>query len=66
MRYRLRDKPNILAVEGVCNNKKCNRPCSLKMNLIDYFKIEEFPHSPSGMTCPWCGASDTMSISLPY
>ena len=62
MRYRLRDKPNMLAVEGVCTNKKCSRPCSLKMNLIDYFKIEELPYSPSGMTCPWCGASDTISL----
>jgi hypothetical protein len=65
-RYRLRDKPNMLAVEGICNNRNCTRPSSLKMNLIDYFKIERSPYTPSGMTCPWCGASNTLSISLPY
>lgn len=64
MQYRLRDNPNLLAIEGVCNN--CNRPCSLKMNLIDYIKIEESPYTPSGMTCPWCGSSNTLSISLPH
>ena len=44
MRYRLRDNPDMLAVEGVCNN--CNHLCSLKMNLIDYFKIEKSPYTP--------------------
>ena len=62
--YRLRDKPNMLAVEGVCNS--CKHPCSLRMELIDYFKIEKSPYTPSGMTCPQCGSSNTLSISLPY
>ena len=64
MRYRLRDKPNMLAVEGTCNSCKC--PCSLRMELIDFFKIEKSPYTLSGMTCPWCGVFDTISISLPY
>lgn len=64
LRFRLRDKPNLLAVEGVCN--KCPHPCPLTMNLIDYLKIEKSTYTPSGMTCPWCGASNTLSISLPY
>jgi hypothetical protein len=64
--YKLRDKPHMLAVEVVCNNRNCNRPSSLPMNLIDYIKIEKSPYTPSGMTCPWCGSSNTLSISLPY
>ena len=64
MQYRLRDKPNMLVVEGVCNS--CKHPCSLRMELIDYFKIEKSPYTPSGMTCPQCGSSNTLSISLPY
>jgi hypothetical protein len=64
MRYRLRDKPNMLAVEGVCIS--CKRPSSLRMELIDYFKIEKSPYTPIGTTCPWCGSSNTLSISLPY
>jgi hypothetical protein len=64
MRYRLRDKPHTLAVEGTCNN--CKRPCPLKMKLSDFFRIEKLPYSPNDMICPWCGASDTLSISLPY
>jgi hypothetical protein len=64
MRYRLRDKPFMLAVEGTCN--RCKRPCSLKLELIEFLKIEKSPYSPSGMTCPWCGATDNLSISLPY
>ena len=66
MQYRLRDKPDILAVEGICNNPKCKHLCPLKMNLIDYFKIEKSPYTLSGMTCPWCGLSGTLSISLPH
>jgi len=64
LRFRLRDKPNLLAVEGICS--KCPHPCPLTMNLIDYFKIEKSPYIPSGMTCPWCGSSNTLSILLPY
>jgi hypothetical protein len=64
MRYILRDKPNMLAVEGTCNS--CKLTCSSEMKLIDFFRIEKSPYSPSGMTCPWCGSSDTLSVSLPY
>jgi hypothetical protein len=67
MQYRLRDKPNMLAVEGVCDSNSCkHRYCSLRMKLNEYFKIEKSPYTPSGMTCPWCGSSNTLSISLPY
>jgi hypothetical protein len=64
LRYRLRDKPNMLAVEGVCNS--CNRPSSFGMDLIEYFEIKDSPYTPGGRTCPWCGSSSTLSISLPY
>ena len=66
MRYRLRDKPSMLAVEGVCTSKKCTHPCPLEMNLIDYIKIEKSPYILNGMTCPWCGSSNTLSIILSY
>jgi hypothetical protein len=66
LQFRLRDRPDILAVEGECNNSKCNYPCALPMNLVDYIKIDKSPYTPSGMTCPWCGSSNTLSISLPY
>jgi hypothetical protein len=67
LRYRLRDKPNVLAVEGICESNSCkHRYCSLEMELIEYFKIEKSPYTPSGITCPWCGSSNTLSISLPY
>jgi hypothetical protein len=66
LRYRLRDKPNLLAVEGVCNNRRSTHLCPLTMNLIDYIKIDKSPYTPSGMTCPRCGSSNTLSITLPY
>jgi hypothetical protein len=65
LQYRLRDKPNMLAVEGVCNNRNCNRTSSLRMNLIDYIKIDKSLYTLSEMTCPWCGSSNTLAISLP-
>jgi hypothetical protein len=66
LRYKLLDKPHMLAVEVVCNNRNCNRTSSLRMNLIDYIKIDKSPYTLSEMTCPWCGLSNTLSISLPY
>jgi hypothetical protein len=64
LRYSLRDKPNILAVEGVCNN--CNRPCHSAMDLVEYIEIEKSPYLLKGMDCPWCRSSDTVSIQVPY
>ena len=66
LRFGLRHYPNQLAVEGICNNSECNHPYALPMNLVDYIKIDKSPYTPSGMTCPWCGSSNTLSISLPY
>jgi hypothetical protein len=66
LQYRLRDKPNMLAVEGICNNNKCTHPCALPMNLTDYIKIDKSPYTPSRMTCPRCGSSNTLSISMPH
>jgi hypothetical protein len=62
LRYSLRDKPNILAVEGVCKN--CSHPCHKAMNLVEYIEIEKSPYLLRGINCPWCGSLDTVSIHV--
>jgi hypothetical protein len=63
LRYSLRDKPGMLAVEGICNN--CKHPSPVALNLLDYVKIEKFPYVISGMICPKCSSANTVSILSP-
>jgi hypothetical protein len=64
LRFSLRDRPDMLAVEGICN--RCNRPHPATMNLFDYIKIEISPPMLNERNCPWCSSSNTASIPLPY
>jgi hypothetical protein len=63
LRYSLRDKPSMLAVEGICNN--CNHPSPVALNLLDYVKIEKSPYVISGMICPKCSSANAVSILSP-
>lgn len=62
LRFQLRDRPNILALEGVCQS--CGLPSPIQIEIMEYLENTKIlPNDPMLLRCRMC--NNDASITVP-